>query len=423
MGKIESRLRYSIVIFSLIIILRDVVGFPIPDVGILIVSAMIMTFLSYVELVYFLFFLFPLTCGIPGYIMLVGYILLFFKRKNISFLQIIPVLLIFIIDIFDEALSNDPGTLTGILSFISFCGIFFFFLNDKKRINYDIPQMIWFFGFGTAFTFFVIFYNMLQQYNIYYILAGMARSGALGVEGNDVAEMKGHLAMNSNTIAYYAVCCISSVLALKNNYKAKFMVPLLCFILACGLLTLSRTFILCTFLIGIYYYMISSKAERKKIIISSILGLIVFFGLYYDKIVLLSAGFVDRANDANMSTAGGRTELFYLYNEAWLSSLWYIFLGVGVVNHFPELGVYNAMHCGLQQIWVCLGVTGFLIFFYEIICFFKKYKNRNMILNSIPFVITLIFDQSIQFLNPYPLMLPIMVALLVYKEGWVIRHK
>lgn len=417
MIKTEGNLLGGISGVAILIFVRDILGIGIPDVGVLGVSLIIMYKLPYIQLVYFLFFLFPLTCGIPGYIMFFGCLFLLNKSNRVTKRQILPVLIIFLIDLFDEGFTAEFDTYTGILSFISFCGIFFYFLNDEAIPKYNIPLAIRFFALGTVFTFFVIFYNMFQQYNIYYILAGFARSGALGVEGNDASIMRGHLAMNANTIAYYAICTISSVIVLFKNYNRKLAVIIISISTLCGILTLSRTFLLCLGLVGLCYIFMQNPKRQLQLVIAVCLIIVLAIFFYGDRLLFLSEGLIGRANDANMATAGGRTILFDEYNQVWLASLKYMIFGAGVVNYLPLLGCSNAMHCGLQQIWVCLGVSGFILFCQQIFTFISKYNSIKRLIYFLPFVVTFIFDQSIQFLNPYPLMLPIMISLLVCKEG------
>lgn len=411
----SSRLILGVFIISIIIVLRDIVSVSIPDVALLAISCGIMIYLPYFELVPFVFFLFPFTCGIPGYVMLAAYFILFIKARHLSAVQIIPVIIIGILELLNEVIGADFATLSGVMSFLSFTAIFFFFLNDKARPNYDIKKSIFYFGIGTLVTFGVIFFNMLREYGLDYLLTGMARSGALGVEGNNVDIMRGHLAMNANTIAYYAICCVSCLIVLFKSYKH---IPTLCIITIialCGFLTLSRTYILCLGLIGVFYILTASNKMRIGFTFTLTLLFVALSFFAEEYVEQLIDTFVGRSQGSNFATAGGRTILFDEYNEVWLKSLWYIFFGCGVVNYYPLLHCSNAMHSGLQQIWVCLGLTGLLLFVQQICTFLKKYFTLKKAIYILPFLVTLIFDQSIQFLNPYPLMLPIMVSLIVCK--------
>jgi len=414
-----SRLILGTIFISTIIVFRDIVGISIPNAALLAISCGIMIILRYREFVPFLFFLFPFTCGIPGYMMLAAYIILLIKARHISACQIIPVAIIGFLELINEAIGADFPILSGVFSFMSFTAVFFYFLNDKVKPQYNIKQSIFYFGVGTLVTFGVIFFNMLREYDVTYLLAGMARSGALGVEGNDVSIMKGHLAMNANTIAYYAICSVSCLLVLFKSYKP---IPTLCIIIAitlCGFLTISRTYILCLALIGVFYMLSASNKMRIRFSITLILIFIALLFFAGDYIERFQETVIGRTKDSTIATAGGRTVLFDEYNAAWIRSVWYIFLGCGVINYYPLLHCSNAMHMGLQQVWVCLGITGLVLFIQQIGYFINKYFTLKNFLSLMPFVVTLLFDQSIQFLNPYPLMLPIMVSLLVCKANYL----
>lgn len=411
----SSRLSLGACAISIVIILRDLVGVPVPDAALLAIASGIMLVLPYTELVPFLFFLFPFTCGIPGYVMLAAYIILLLKHKHLSAGQIFPVIIVGILEFFDELIGADFATVSGVLSFMSFTALFFFFLNDAKKTKYDIKLAILYFCLGTIVTFGVIFINMLREYGINILLAGMARAGALGIEGNDTSIMQGHLAMNSNTVAYYAICSISCLAVLFNSYRR---IPILCLITAitlCGFFSISRTYILCLALIIVFYLLTASNKMRIGFLVTLMLLFVTLSFFAGEYIELFEETLIGRTEESTFDSAGGRTILFEYYNDEWLKSIWYVFFGCGVVNYFPLLGVHNAMHSGLQQIWVCLGITGFILFAQQTIAFIAKYSKSNKLIFLTPFFVTFAFDQSIQFLNPYPLMLPIVVSLLVWK--------
>lgn len=410
----------SIVIVALTLILRDVIGISVPGVALLCLYIALMVILPYDKLVLFLFFSFPLFCGIPGYIMLACFIILIIKRGRLSQSQILPLMIIAFLDILDEGLSFNTETWTGILSFLSFCGMFFYFFNDTDN-RYDLSNCILFFALGTFFTFSVLYINMFRNYDISSIILGLARSSGTQVIDNDASKITGHLAMNANTIAYYAICSVSCLIVNFKEYKNRLaLLALIVATLIFGLLSFSRTYILCLLLLATLYFVLSSR--RHKAIFTTIIILIfcaifLFSAEYFD---IISDTFFKRADGADTATAGGRTLLFEEYNNAWGKSLWYILFGCGVVDHWDLLKCSNAMHSGLQQIWVCLGITGLLLYIQQTYVFLKRYAVQKKLIYTVPFVVTFIFDQSIQFLNPYPLMLPIMVSLLVCKT---VSHK
>jgi len=366
----------------------------------------------------FLFFLFPLTNGIPGYTMLVALILLIIKGRKYSLWQFLPLFIIFLLELYSELIGADMETISGILSFLSFSALFFYFLNDKVLKQKEIPIWILFFSIGTIFAFIVIFYNVCNSFEITEIFSGKVRGGALGVEDSRIELATNHLVMNANTIAYYAICSVACLQTLLKFYRHKpFVIALIIVILACGTLSFSRTLVLCLAIFFLLYTLLSSRGLNIKYIL--------FVGLIFVSVTYFAESFTDsiynvfieRSKEKSFASAGGRTILFDEYNGKWFANIEYIFFGCGVVSARETLHGSNAIHSGLQQIWVCLGIIGFLLFIQQLTAYILRYRRRNRWLYILPFLITMLFDQSVQFLNPYPLMLPIVVSLLVWKYG------
>lgn len=372
--------------------------------------------LKYSDCVPYFFFLFPFTCGIPGYSILGAFLVLLCKSKRYTSSQFLPFLVVTILEFMSEGLTADGARISGMISFLTFTAVFFYFLNDRLSNNYDITKAVKCYIWGTVACIVIIYYNMISFYGLPYLLSGVARSGALGIEGNDTSEMKGHIAMNANTIAYIAVCAFTSVIVmLPQMRKRTFAFICVSIIFLGGVLSFSRAYIICIALFGALYFLCSSG--KGKVWFTLAVGVVciavLFFATaYYDAIFSV---FSNRAGEASFATAGGRTLLFSEYQEKWSSNMFYVLFGCGVVDYYPLLKCHNAMHSGLQQIWVCLGVAGLTLFVYQIGAYLYRNIQRKHLIYCLPFLLTTIFDQSVQFLNPYPLMLPILVSLLVIK--------
>lgn len=414
--KKDFRLCLSVGIVMLMLVVRDVIGVEISDIVVTSICTLAMLFLKYEKVVPFVFFIFPIMCGVPGYIISVAYILLVLKGPRVRLVQIVPLIIVAVLELINESFRSYTGLYTGILSFLSFTAVFFYFLDERVRNGFSLQKSLLFYGIGTSFVFLVIFINMFQEYGVDAILGGMLRSGALGVENNDVTKMRGHLALNSNTIAYMAVSVVTifSVLLQRIKEKRLLYVAILLICLVSGLLSFSRTYILTLALFFVLFFAKSNGANKIKLTFLILIVGSACLYLFSDAVFAIMDTFVGRSEEGNIATAGQRTILFSLYNKAWLSDLDYVLFGAGVVSYFLELHVYNAMHCGLQQIWVCLGISGFLLYSVRTTSFLKHVYCGQMIL-YLPFVITLIMDQSIQFLAPYPLVLVLLTTMLLPK--------
>lgn len=411
----DYKLVLCLVAISLLLIIRDIIGVNISDFLLTGICALSMIVLKYEKMVYYIFFLFPIMCGVPGYIITIAYLLLVLKGPKLKSKQIVPLIIVALLEVVNESFNNTEGLYTGMLSFLSFTAIFFYFLDERENL-FSVRKCLIYYGLGATLTFIVIYSNMFIEYGLDAILSGMLRSGALGVVDNDVTKMQGHLAMNANTIAYLSVSVITifSVLLIHNNMTNKikcFYASIIIVCLVAGLLSFSRTFI---YVLALFtaLLILFTKGKQKIRIVGGLLVLSVVVVLFCSDILLnMYDTFLGRMEDSNMATAGGRTVLFQLYNKAWLENISYIIFGAGVVSYWKTLHVYNAIHNGLQQIWVCLGIIGFLTYIVRISTYlYRSYVRKNIII-YLPFIATLLIDQSIQFLSPYPLVLILLATL------------
>lgn len=411
----ELKLVLCIVAISLILIIRDIIGVNVSDFVLTGICALSMMTLKYEKMVYYIFFLFPIMCGAPGYIITIAYLLLVLKGPKLKSKQIVPLIIVALLEVVNESFNNTEGLYTGILSFLSFTAIFFYFLDERESL-FSVRKCLIYYGLGTTLTFIVIYCNMFIEYGLDAILTGMLRSGALGVVDNDVTKMQGHLAMNANTIAYLSVSVVTIFSVMLSKYicghRTKLLyITIIIVSLVAGLLSFSRTYIGVIFIFAIMF--ISLTKGRRKIVIIEVLTLLSIVVVFFCSDILFNMvnSFTNRMEDSNMATAGGRTVLFQLYNKAWLGDISYIIFGAGVVSYWKTLHVYNAIHNGLQQIWVCLGIIGFLTYIVRISTYlYRCYIKKNVII-YLPFFASLLIDQSIQFLAPYPLVLILLATL------------
>ena len=411
----ELKLVLCLVAISLLLIIRDIIGVNVSDIVLTGICALSMMTLKYEKMVYYIFFLFPIMCGAPGYIITIAYLLLVLKGPKLKSKQIVPLIIVALLEVVNESFNNTEGLYTGMLSFLSFTAIFFYFLDERENL-FSVRKSLMYYGLGTTLTFIVIYCNMFIEYGLDAILTGMLRSGALGVVDNDVTKMQGHLAMNANTIAYLSVSVVTIFSVMLSKYicghRTKLLyITIIIVSLVAGLLSFSRTYIGVIFIFAIMFIFLTKG--RRKIVIIEVLTLLSIVVVVFCSDILLNMydTFLGRMEDSNMDTAGGRTVLFQLYNKAWLGDISYIIFGAGVVSYWKTLHVYNAIHNGLQQIWVCLGIIGFLTYIVRISTYlYRCYIKKNIII-YLPFFATLLIDQSIQFLAPYPLVLILLATL------------
>ena len=160
-----------------------------------------------------------------------------------------------------------------------------------------------------------------------------------------------------------------------------------------------------------FLYVINSRYRVIYILIIAT-GLSFVFTTQNFVIQTVSDVFASRMNAENIETGGLRTVIFSEYNEKWSADISNIIIGTGAVHSSEVLDIDVSMHSGLQQIWVSHGILGLMLYVLAFLYYLRYYSDRRAPLTQyMPFFFCFIFDQSIQFLVPYPLMLPFLPTL------------
>lgn len=399
-------------VLCLLIFIRDVMEIGIPNITFAVVVCMAALILKLDSFKIFLFFLFPFTCGIPGYTMLVSIIALLFKslgKTKIRSIQIIPIVFIALLELFNNMIHIGDIDISAYASFISFIAVFFFILFDKSNYNQS-RECVTAFVLGTVFVTVVIYYKMITVFGLDMILMGHLR----GAMGDITEEGTGKLITNGNNMAYLSIILVSILLIGAKKLKLPVILyyALLLFSVLIGMGSFSRTWMLLIALITVIY-LIYQRSFKALFSLSLVLGAIVFLFPYI--LDAFTNVMTDRMTTENVETAGGRTVIFNHYNEIWSQNILYVLFGVSVTSYYKVLHYSHAMHNTLQQIYVCTGIMGLLLYSYCFLKFFKgKYKGKKTLVNYLPFFAGTMFLMSIQFLRPYFLMLPMIPALYAY---------
>lgn len=167
--KCDSRLLLCISMLMLMLALRDIAGIEFFDNLVIVASIVSMMCLKYENVVYFTFFIFPIMCGVPGYLITFAYIILVFKGPKLRRSQIVPLIIVALLEIVNESFREIEGLYMGMLSFLSFTAVFFYFLNERERMC-SVKKCLTYYGLGTVFTFVVIYSNMFIEYGLDAIL-------------------------------------------------------------------------------------------------------------------------------------------------------------------------------------------------------------------------------------------------------------
>lgn len=405
---------FAVLIFILIGA-RDIVDLSIPNNLIVGVATVPLILLPYHHAISFLFFILPFTCGIPGYTVLLSYILIFVKAKQYNIWQFLPLLIIGGLEFIHISFSNVDVDLVTSISFLSFIALFFFLLFDPDE-SVDRKACIRMFIYGSIAVFLIVYVGILMNNSFEDLLYGTLRSAkGMGIEGADEEEIKGNLALNANSLAYYSITAFSLLLLGRKwlNYSRPVYISLVGLSVLAGIFTYSRTWIILVVLV-LSIFLVTTRRKFMSLSMVAIVLLAVLL-IYSPTIDAVSEVFKVRFDD--VETAGGRTEIFAAYNEFWTSKPSYILVGAGAMCYKNIFDYGYSMHSGLQQIYVSYGIAGIILFIFVIRQFFKKYINKSLpLLFYLPFFACFLFDQSIQFWDPYYLIFPFLVTAYVFRD-------
>lgn len=400
----------SIIIFLGTLLAREFVVSFINGPLVVGLMAALMLLLPYKQCVSFVFFVLPLTCGIPGYSMLVAYIILILKSKIINIWQIIPPICIVLLEFWHVCRYDFESSLVAVFSFSSFILVFFYliFNRDNRVSNIDCIKL---YVIGAIIASLIVILKLGSSHGFEELLLGSLRGG---VRSNAEQQLIGQFDLNANSMAFYSITAFSCLLIGRKAYSMKQVNYLLCMIasILVGIISFSRTWILVAILAILLYIII--KHKNIKTIVFSLLfaGLVVYaVPIFFDNLMEV---FIGRFTLDNMETGGGRAVIFDVYHNAFINNPKFYIGGTGVVHYTEVVGYPLAMHSGFQQLYVCCGMIGVFVFAVSALYYKKRYVTRKIpLLFYIPLISCLIFDQSIQFLNPYYLMFPFIPAVYI----------
>ena len=366
--------------------------------------AILMMLLPYRQCISFLFFVLPITCGIPGYSMLVAYIIVLLKSKQLNLWQTLPPLCIMLLEFAHMIGYSFNVSLSAAFSFFSFVLVFFYLLfNQDNRIS--IVECIKLFVISAIIASGIVLLKLILSYGIEELMLGYLRGGVQSSAQDQ--QMIGQFDLNANSMAFYSIVSFSCLLIGQKNLNiSRFLyVSLLILSVAIGIISFSRTYTI-VLALALLLYFISKRNNTSTMIIGSILvcALLYAIPLLFEQLLDI---YIERFASGNFETAGGRTEVFQAYHNAFINNPNLYLGGTGVVNYAAVIGYPLSIHCGFQQLYVCCGLIGISVFILSALHYKRKFVTRGLpILFYIPLIASVAFDQSIQFFNPYFLMLP-----------------
>ena len=384
--------------------------------------ALMCIIMTITEVYSFLAFLLPLAATFNApYVWLALLIILLLRRKKLN----VTTLIISIIIISQEILAH---CLYGVSDFNRMIGylitviLFVYLINDSyEDINYR--QCLKSFVLGVSVLFALYMFNVYMEKGglfVRQLILGSVRFG--GTAADTFSEIA--IQLNANTIAYYSITAIACILTLFRNVENRIIVKFFYSIslIECvliGALTISRSWFLVAILCG-FMYMLSCSVDPTRFLKRSIviIGLaVIAFCLLTTNTTILDSFYL-RFQGASVETAGGRTTITKQYMDVFLNNDAFFFLGAGVTDYSLVMNQAMSLHMGVIQLFCCMGILVAPVFIANLVApIIKASKKRVRLVYWIPIIVVIIFTQTIQFLNPYMLMLPYAIGVYALRMG------
>ena len=409
-----------VVILSATLIYRDIGIVDINKFILVFMALACAVFVEYNSVIYLLYFLFPLSCGIPGnYIYPLLIIILLYKHPKVGLGQLFFFATVAILELMHYPFYCFDINIADVVGYLSIIYLVSYLIANNNAET-DNSKCVIFYCLGVCVLFVAIIGCSFSLMGTEEMLEQSVRLGAVKGYG-DMDETRMMLSANANNIAYYSITSISCALILfyKKRINHLLFYIILAISLAGGILSVSRTWMILIVLCFIFY-----GALQKGNFVSLCLMFIVIAGgltMFISSNELLLNMIIERftGDSENLATAGDRTLLFKEYNDYLLNHPLILFLGTGAVYYHDVTQCSNATHNSIQQIIVSYGLFGLSIFVGVFARICKATFKGGGFIYWLPLICAVFFLQSIQLLNPFFLMQPLAVVFAILKMSAV----
>lgn len=404
----------------LLLAMRDILGFSLNKYLYAVYCIVLLVFIEYEDMFPVMSFILPLLWGLPGtYILLAAVALFIYKKGYVDTVFLSCNVLFLILETF-ASLWYPEKDFIEIVGYLCTVSTLLIFIQEDQGIDYE--RCLQYFVTGCTVLCGVIVICGLQNAPsdwLWRFSKGWFRFG----ETHGLGETGMTLKVNANTMAYYSIAGIACGLPLfqrcRSHWKRVLLIAEIAALLISGFLTVSRSWVLVLvvlILLLVRYNMQSPRLFFPTIFMlacATLVGMVILI-----KNPELLEGFLTRASDDNMATGGGRTEIMVDYLRVFFGNFRYILFGMGVTQYNSISGVGHAMHNGTEQILVCYGLIGCCLFIYAIIQPVSRFVGKKIgLIYWIPLITIVLFDQTIQFINPDTLMFPYAAGVLALRFG------
>lgn len=410
------KLNISLVVLIALITISSTGIYSLNQYLLMAVCVTILLFSSYKDCKYLLFFLMPLACALQAFTISIGAFMLFIKAPQKRFGYLMPFA---ILVLFEAAhVLNTSVTIVDFAYYASYLFVFFYLMSDNDSLT--SPRFcVKMSCYGFMLALFAVVYGMINTFGVAGAFSGLFRDGT--IIGASSEEGAVGVSLNANSVAYYSLALLSMLLCQPSRLKMSRIVIATGVIIAvmAGVISFSRTWLL---LVAIFVLALFGLTSRKISLIITLLAAVIIvptFSIFAD----VTSGYTERFNSDDMETAGNRKgitmRLFDYMNENPDAYFW----GSGVLTYGDNTKQTVSPHNATQQVFVCTGLLGLLLFAYPIYknCT-RYYSKKRGWLPYLPFFICLLDIQTIQFLSPHFLMLPLLICLYCIKPE-ILEHE
>jgi len=332
------------------------------------------------------------------------------KRGTIRIRMVGYLLFSFFMGAFDLLSGNVYETARTVILIVVYLGLMSYLICYSEEL--DIVPALKYFVYGTLLSFVNVIYIFASTYSLTYIVTygirfGTTREGIL------------QTSYDPNTMGLFAATSVALIYLLNksgNNGSLQAAVTAAAISLM-GSMSISRTYLLVMLLL-ILYILFRNIGNKKIPLAAAAIIAVMYLIMLSGKIKIFDyvvKRYIKRFTGD--SSFGGRKNIFMQYTLLYLSDARLFLLGHGL-DGYRSLGLPSA-HNGLQEIFLAWGICGFiLIFIWICSLIIKAGKMRDRQLGPdlyIPFIVFILYIQTLQWFSIYTYILLSAVMLLAVR--------
>lgn len=393
--------------FMALVFVRNILKIEFPIVVLLLYACIGALFFDRDEIMAFAVTLVPFSAAFQYRYVLLALIVIYLVKfprciKNLS--VYIPLVLMMVWEL--------CHALLGAFSIVSFLKgfselIFLSFVISLKNKKFDYSFISRTFSVCVVFSCTILVLKLLGEvdYNFLTIFAdGNYRLGIFEAEEESYA-----MNYNANSLGFMCNMALAAVLLrIRIRGINAFDSLLGCILVFYGLLTLSRSFIICLAFLAILFIISSNGGFEKKVgtLLGLCLGALFLVLLVNQFAPYIFDNIIERFSADDIS--GGRNELLVEYTEFVFSSVINLLFGIGLQNSMEKIyaqGFTNiefVPHNSIQELVVLWGIPGLIMFcsmLYLMIREAKISRNRCHLINFVPILIWALMGATGQWIT------------------------